>query len=175
MRSWHRSRFRRPYGALRSDLVRMGPIDESDPMMREELLLVGLTAMPRESGVDEVSQLAGVLAKAAHSEFGDIAAGACLRRRWNALDPAKVEPSPQLAGQSPLRHRRGDQYARGATEVDKVLLRTVADHRTRCDAILLSGLNYRVGRQGKRLSGGQHKLVSLCRTLAAGQSGHDLG
>lgn len=147
---------------VRSDLVRMGPIDDSDPMTREELMLIGLTAMPREAGADEVSQLAGALAKAAHSEFGDMAKGV-FAEALEPLDPARL--NRHLSWRDNLLYGIAEvTNTRGATEVDKVLLRSLADHQLD-DAILLSGLNYRVGRQGKRLSGGQHKLVSLCRTL----------
>lgn len=150
---------------IRSDLVRMGPIDESDPMTREDLMLVGLTAMPREAGADEVSQLAGALAKAAHSEFGDIASGA-FADALERLDPAAL--NRHLSWRDNLLYGIAEvTNTRGATEVDKVLLGTLADHPLD-SAILVSGLCYRVGRQGKRLSGGQHKLVSLCRTLLQG-------
>ncbi len=150
---------------IRSDLVRMGPIDESDPMTREDLMLIGLTAMPREAGADEVSQLAGALAKAAHSEFGDVASGA-FADALERLDPAAL--NRHLSWRDNLLYGIAEvTNTRGATEVDNVLLGTLSDHPLD-SAILLSGLCYRVGRQGKRLSGGQHKLVSLCRTLLQG-------
>lgn len=34
--------------------------------------------------------------------------------------------------------------------------------------LLLTGLRYQLGRKGKRLSGGQRQLISLCRTFLQG-------
>lgn len=53
---------------------------------------------------------------------------------------------------------------RGTERVDE-LVRSVLDDDGVLDQVLLAGLEYRVGENGKRLSGGQRQKVAIARTL----------
>ena len=154
-----------PVWGLRSDLIRMGPLDPSAPYMRDELMLVGLTAMPREAGPEDAEKLAGVVSGTEGSDY--------VEQIKRAFEP-HLERLDERALNRYLSWRDNLLFGiaevtntRSSSDVDRVLLKAVAD-KPLDRALLVSGLSFRVGRQGKRLSGGQRKLVSLCRTLLQG-------
>jgi len=154
-----------PVWELRSRFSEEGALGDRNPAVRGELLLAGLTATPREADADTAKVFAEVargpelaeLRKAVHAHYAD------------ALESLSED---QVNGA--LNWRDNLLFAAPETDnmptaraVDTVLLNAVAD--TELDRLLLqTGLQYEVGRQGKRLSGGQRQLICLCRAFLQG-------
>lgn len=154
-----------PVWDLRSALSEEGAMDLKDPEVRTELMLVGLTATPQEADPEvvlgfteplkqgELASLRGALER----YFGD---------SLEALDETRFNPC--LSWRDNLIFGVSTSTnASNARAVDQALLNLVQELDLD-QTLLQSGLHYEVGRQGKRLSGGQRQLVCLCRTLLQG-------
>lgn len=151
-----------PIWRLRSELARMGPLDRPPPPFEFDLLLIGLTAAPRELDTFHQSELGPRFEAPDCKEFATLATE-CFAGALAPLDSGRV--NPYLSWRDNLLFGAPEATnTRVASEVDQVLLKWLAARSLDRD-LLLSGLRYEVGRQGKRLSGGQQRLVSLCRTF----------
>jgi len=155
----------RPVWEFRSQLIRQGPLDAPDVRMRANLLLAGLTAMPPEGAGPEVDGLVQILDAPGGGELGELMS----RQFGSQLVPLnKDELNPNLKWRDNLLFGMAMiTNAKAAQEVNRIILEEVAGHGVD-QPMMLSGLRYHVGRQGKRLSGGQRQLVCLCRTFIQG-------
>ena len=155
----------RPVWEFRSQLIRQGPLDAPDVRMRANLLLAGLTAMPPEGAGPEVDGLAQILDGPGGGELSELMS----RQFGDALVPLnKDELNPNLKWRDNLLFGMAMiTNAKAAQEVNRIILEEVAGHGVD-QPMMLSGLRYHVGRQGKRLSGGQRQLVCLCRAFIQG-------
>lgn len=151
-----------PVWDLRSALSEEGAMDLGDPEVRTELLLVGLTTTPQELDTDIALG------------FGQSLKGTKLMKLTNALETYFSGSFEVLdeEGLNPFLSWRDNLLfgvsvsfnAPTARAIDQALLCSIKD--SELDQTLLQrGMQYTVGRQGKRLSGGQRQLVCLCRTL----------
>ncbi len=150
---------------FRTQLLRRGPLDKPDPKTRMDLLFAGLTAAPPEADGTATEMLIQFLGKSAGSPFAD----AVSKMFGQALTPLSAD---QLNRNMSWRDNLLFGVARitnskAAAEVNRVILEEVAGKPVDLP-MLRSGLRYHVGRQGKRLSGGQRQLVCLCRTFLQG-------
>ncbi|MGI9413911.1 MAG: ATP-binding cassette domain-containing protein [Hyphomicrobiales bacterium] len=155
----------RPVWEFRSQLIRQGPLDRPDPKMRGDLLLTGLTASPPEGAGPEVDALIQLLDGPGESELSQLMS----RQFGRMLVPLREdELNPNLRWRDNLLFGMAMiTNAKAAQEVNRIILDEVAGHGVD-EPMMLSGLRYNVGRQGKRLSGGQRQLVCLCRTFIQG-------
>ena len=151
-----------PVWRLRSELARMGPLDRPPPPFQFDLLLIGLAAAPRELDTFHQAELGPRLEAPDCKDFATLATE-CFGTALEPLDAARV--NTHLSWRDNLLFGAPEATnTRVASEVDAVLLKSLAARKLDRD-LLQSGLSYQVGRQGKRLSGGQQRLVSLCRTF----------
>ena len=151
---------------LRVDLAGLAaskPADAADDLRtRGELLLIGLTAKPQEADEDAVRDCQSAMAGAAVPAVRT----ACRERFGSALEPLdETKLNTSLTWRDNLLfaapHAANTPAARG---LDQFLVEALAD--TPLDGELLrGGLGYEIGRQGKRLSGGQRQLICLCRAI----------
>lgn len=150
---------------LRSRLSGDESVNSGNRAIRGELFLIGLTAAPQEADAATARRFVEILDD---DDPGEI--------RNTIRDHFAQALEPLLADRVNAALNWRDNLLFGTPErantpttraVDHVLLKAVAD--TALDRMLLeSGLQYQLGRKGKRLSGGQRQLVGLCRTFLQG-------
>ncbi len=154
-----------PAWDLRSRLAGDGPIEAENTSIHGDLMLVGLTATPQEADAATVQPFADVLGGENLTELKKVA---------SEYFTEALEPLDEDLFNGALNWRDNLLFGTPKTintptarAVDQVLLKAVAS--IELDRMLLqTGLRYQVGRQGKRLSGGQRQLICLCRTFLQG-------
>lgn len=111
--------------------------------------------------------LDGVPAGAVSADFRSRLVAARKRLRRNARPAGALPPhyDDGLTLRENLLWGRPDPGAAGAVEeVDRVI-RGVLDENRLLDAVLLAGLEFQVGEEGKFLSGGQRQKVAIARAI----------
>lgn len=150
---------------FRTRLARQGLPDRPDPRLLPDILFAGLTAAPPEGDGTASEMLVQFMHSAAGGEFVR-----ALERQFGET----LTPLSEDALNRNLKWRDNLLFgvaritnAKAAAEVNRIVMDGVQG--TPVDGPMMrSGLHYGVGRQGKRLSGGQRQLLCLCRTFVQG-------
>ncbi len=149
---------------FRSRLHRQG-VDRSDPRTLQDVLFAGLTASPPEGDGTATEML---------MQFINSAAGGGFTKALADHFGSVLTPLSEDTLNANLRWRENLLFGvakitnvKAAAEVSRIVLAEV-EGRPVDAPMMRSGLRYHVGRQGKRLSGGQRQLVCLCRTFVQG-------
>lgn len=149
---------------FRERLARHGA-DRTDPRTQQELLFAGLTASPPEGDGTASQMLIQFLNSAADGPFAK-AVGDHFGRFLTRLDANELNANLKwrenlLFGVAKITN------IRAAAEVGRIVMAESMGTAVAAP-MMRSGLRYQVGRQGKRLSGGQRQLICLCRTFVQG-------